>query len=202
MSSISNYSAYIKENVNIVDVVSMAGVALQHNKACCPFHNEKTASFSIHPKKNIYKCFGCGAGGDVISFVQRFYGLDFMGAVSRLNSDYCLGLELDRKKNHQSEEYKAYKRERTIQRMYADKFKRFETALIIYRRKLYRYIMNYIPPSELSDFSEEYTKAIHNINIADYYCDIMAYGTFEDKKNLINSERVKAIERSIRGIMS
>ena len=45
-----DYTEYIKENVSIIDIVERAGVNLKHNKACCPFHHEKTPSFSVHPK--------------------------------------------------------------------------------------------------------------------------------------------------------
>ena len=65
-----DYTEYIKENVSIIDIVERVGVNLKHNKACCPFHHEKTPSFSVHPKKNIFKCFGCGVGGDVIEFTK------------------------------------------------------------------------------------------------------------------------------------
>ena len=88
----TDYAEYIKERVSIVDVVERAGVNLKHNKACCPFHHEKTPSFSIHPTKNIFKCFGCGVGGDVIEFTKLFYKTDFIGAGKILNdafgSDY------------------------------------------------------------------------------------------------------------------
>ena len=47
----------------------------------CPFHNEKTPSFSVAPSRQFYHCFGCGVGGDVISFVMRVENLDFPDAV-------------------------------------------------------------------------------------------------------------------------
>ncbi len=53
-------------------------------KACCPFHKEKTPSFNVNPNLQIFKCFGCGEGGDVISFVMKHQGLDFMSAVRML----------------------------------------------------------------------------------------------------------------------
>ena len=46
----------------------------------CPFHEEKTPSFSVSPDRGTYHCFGCGAGGDAISFVRETEGLDFVGA--------------------------------------------------------------------------------------------------------------------------
>lgn len=55
--------------------------------ALCPFHNEKTASFFVVPEKGFFHCFGCGAGGDVINFVQRIEGCDFMVAVRILTGN-------------------------------------------------------------------------------------------------------------------
>ena len=52
--------------------------------ACCPFHHEKTPSFSIQPEKGFYHCFGCGESGDVFKFVQKQEGLGFMEAVKKL----------------------------------------------------------------------------------------------------------------------
>ncbi len=58
----------------------------------CPFHSENTASFSVHPEMGIFKCFGCGAGGDVFQFVMRIEGLEFPEALRSLAER--AGLEL------------------------------------------------------------------------------------------------------------
>src|SRR5437867_4161655 len=50
-------------------------------KGLCPFHDERTPSFYVHPAKNIYKCFGCGAGGDAIKFVMEYERKTFVEAV-------------------------------------------------------------------------------------------------------------------------
>ena len=63
-------------------------------KGLCPFHNEKTPSFSVDEGRQTYKCFGCGEGGDVISFVEKYYNLDFMEAMEMLAREY--GIELKR----------------------------------------------------------------------------------------------------------
>jgi DNA primase len=55
-------------------------------KACCPFHNEKTPSFTINDEKGFYHCFGCGAHGDAIRFLTDARGLQFMDAVKELAS--------------------------------------------------------------------------------------------------------------------
>jgi len=53
-------------------------------KANCPFHNERTPSFSVNPQRQIFKCFGCGAGGGVIRFVMNYENLDFVSATKKL----------------------------------------------------------------------------------------------------------------------
>jgi DNA primase len=53
-------------------------------RALCPFHREKTPSFHVNPQRQSYKCFGCGAGGDVIRFVREYEHLDFVEAVRKL----------------------------------------------------------------------------------------------------------------------
>ncbi len=66
--------------VDIADVVS-SRITLkktgQNYSALCPFHNEKSPSFSINPNKQFYYCFGCGAGGNAISFLMEHDHLDF-----------------------------------------------------------------------------------------------------------------------------
>jgi DNA primase len=77
----------IKERLSIVDVLS-SYIKLEHSgvnfKARCPFHNEKTPSFFVSPDRNNYYCFGCGAKGDIFSFVEQFEGVDFRGALKML----------------------------------------------------------------------------------------------------------------------
>lgn len=71
---------------DITEVISSYIKLDRNNKACCPFHNEKTPSFSVDRKKGIYKCFGCGVGGDAIRFVMDYDRLDFMAAVEKIAS--------------------------------------------------------------------------------------------------------------------
>src|SRR5436189_3527126 len=62
--------------------------------ACCPFHSEKTASFTVSPTKQFYHCFGCGAHGTAISFLMEYGGKTFPDAVEHLAHD--VGLEVPR----------------------------------------------------------------------------------------------------------
>lgn len=74
----------VRERNDIVDVIS-SYVALKKKGAnyfgLCPFHNEKTGSFSVSPSKQMFYCFGCGAGGNVISFIMQYENLSFPEAV-------------------------------------------------------------------------------------------------------------------------
>ena len=85
------------DRVDIVDVIS-SRVQLKKTgknlKACCPFHEEKTPSFTVAQDKQFYYCFGCGAGGNALSFVMEFDRLDFLPAVELLAKN--VGLEIPR----------------------------------------------------------------------------------------------------------
>jgi DNA primase len=75
------------DRVDIVDVVDRRVKLKKTGKnysACCPFHQEKTPSFSVNPEKQFYYCFGCGAGGNALGFVMDYENLEFPQAVEML----------------------------------------------------------------------------------------------------------------------
>ena len=86
----------IKTRIDIEEVVSDF-VSLkrkgQNLWACCPFHDEKTPSFSVAPTKGIFKCFGCGKAGDAIEFVKEIEGLNYIEAMRYLGKKYGIQLE-------------------------------------------------------------------------------------------------------------
>ena len=77
----------LKMHCDIAEVIS-SYVNLKkagHNlMGLCPFHNEKSPSFSVSPENGFFHCFGCGAGGDVITFIKRIENLDYVEAVKLL----------------------------------------------------------------------------------------------------------------------
>jgi len=84
---------------DMVEVVS-ARTALRRSSGSrymgrCPFHEERTPSFSVNPVEKLYYCFGCGKGGDVISFVRETENLDFVGAVEWLAERFRVPLEVE-----------------------------------------------------------------------------------------------------------
>jgi DNA primase len=78
----------------------------------CPFHEERTPSFGIDPVEKLYHCFGCGAGGDVFSFVMETEGLDFAGALESLADRY--GVQLEREAEDPAEAARRAARDRLL----------------------------------------------------------------------------------------
>lgn len=69
--------------------------------ACCPFHQEKTPSFSVSPTKGFYKCFGCNAAGDAITFIREIEGVSFVEAVTYLAKKY--GIPIQETEQHEQQ---------------------------------------------------------------------------------------------------
>jgi DNA primase len=91
----------VQEVRETADIVELAGARTQLRRVGgrwtgrCPFHEERTPSFSVSPEKKTYYCFGCQAGGDVITFVRETEGLDFVGAVEWLADRYRVSLDYE-----------------------------------------------------------------------------------------------------------
>jgi DNA primase len=87
----------IRERVDFVAIVQRHGVQLKkagrNFKGCCPFHNEKTPSFNVWPDDKRFYCFGCQAGGDVFTFVQRLLGKTFSDTVTDLAREVGVDIE-------------------------------------------------------------------------------------------------------------
>lgn len=82
--------SFIQELLSRIDIVNVIDACVPLKKsganyvACCPFHNEKTPSFTVSPSKQFYHCFGCGAHGSAIGFLMEYHGMGFVEAVHEL----------------------------------------------------------------------------------------------------------------------
>ena len=107
--------AQVKERTSIEDVVrehvTLRSAGPGSLKGLCPFHDEKTPSFTVRPAVGAYHCFGCGEGGDVIRFVQEVDHLSFVEAVERLAAR--AGVELRYEDGEAPQREPAGKRQRT-----------------------------------------------------------------------------------------
>ena len=92
----------VRDVVAAADMVEVVSGRTQLRRASgsrftgrCPFHEEKTPSFSVNPVDKLYYCFGCGKGGDIISFVRETENLDFVGAVEWLAERFRVSIEVE-----------------------------------------------------------------------------------------------------------
>jgi DNA primase len=128
---------FTKESIervkDAVDMVELVGARTELRRAggrmvgLCPFHDERTPSFSVNVEQKLYHCFGCGEGGDAIGFVQQTEALDFPGAVEFLATRY--GVELKREEEDPQAEERRRRRERLLRLL--------ERATIFYERYLW-----------------------------------------------------------------
>ncbi|MBR6704434.1 MAG: DNA primase [Lachnospiraceae bacterium] len=101
------------------DIVAVIGARIKLTRkganyfACCPFHNENTPSFSVSPNKQMYYCFGCGAGGNVITFLMNYDNVSFQDAMTELAGR--AGITLPEREMSEDEK----KQERTRQRYFS-----------------------------------------------------------------------------------
>jgi DNA primase len=117
---------------DIVEVVDKRVTLKKSGKnysACCPFHKEKTPSFSVQPERQFYYCFGCGAGGNAIGFIMNFDQTDFPQAVESLARDN--GMEVPREENaaatrRQSENSKLFEVLEEASKFYCQQLRRHE----------------------------------------------------------------------------
>lgn len=120
----------IKEKLTIEDVVTSyikVERAGKNLKAKCPFHNEKTPSFYVSPDRGSYYCFGCGAKGDIFTFVEQFEGLDFMGAMKLLADRAGVPIVIE-KPEHASEKERLHAIMEESTKFFEENLKKFKLA--------------------------------------------------------------------------
>ena len=116
----------VRDSADIVDVVSKYVDLKQRGPnyfGLCPFHNEKTPSFSVSPSKQIYYCFGCNAGGNVYSFLMDYQKIPFPDAVKVLAEQYNIPIELNRSEDNSE--------------LYSSLYKLHEIAMDLYQENLF-----------------------------------------------------------------
>ena len=100
----NNFTDLLRERLSIYDVVSKYVPLVKKGQnywGCCPFHNEKTPSFSVNEEKGFFHCFGCAKHGDIISFVMEYKHMDFKAAITELAEMAGLPLPTMHKKTQQ-----------------------------------------------------------------------------------------------------
>jgi len=141
MSEITFQSAVeqIKSSLDIVDVISKHVVLKKAGhiySGLCPFHNEKTPSFTVTPSKQIFKCFGCGEGGDVFTFLMKISNQSFGDMIEE--QAQALGIELPQGQSKEKTEF--HKREKEELLKMLDKTMKFYHENLLDNEKALEYL--------------------------------------------------------------
>ena len=108
----------IKAHNDIVDVIGSYIDLNEKNKALCPFHDDHSPSFSVHPDKQIYKCFSCGESGNVITFIEKINGISFAEALKLLADRAGIKIDVDAPKKTNSKLDKYYEINDTVNKYF------------------------------------------------------------------------------------
>lgn len=167
----------VKQRADIIRVAEYFGIK---KKQCCPFHKERTPSFSISQSKQIFKCFGCDVSGDCITLVSKLLNINAYESAKQINNICLLGIDFGQPTPKY--EVNRYKQKQEAK----EKFKKWhnETLQLLCD---YLHSLNGI---------EKY----QNQDIIEYYIDLLIYGTEEDWLWFKKTEEgwCKEIERRIR----
>tara|TARA_B100000676_G_scaffold313421_1_gene394513 strand:- start:365 stop:2131 length:1767 start_codon:yes stop_codon:yes gene_type:complete len=146
--------SFIQDLLNRVDIVEVIERHVPLKKAganhvaCCPFHNEKTPSFTVSPTKQFYHCFGCGAHGNAVGFMMEYIGMDFVEAVNILASN--VGIQVPDQESTENQRESGYRdnvksKENSFQdmfdlmnvitRFYKDKLKNSERGISYLKKR-------------------------------------------------------------------
>ena len=187
-----------KNKLDIVEVAEYYGIELnKQNKCCCPFHTEKTPSFSISRKKQMFHCFGCNISGDVISLTQNLLHLPTsLDAVKQLNADFSLGLNLaPHKPTKQERQYQAARSQRKVLSAKWDEWKDTAIKNVIAYIKLLEQFHTYFAPKDINDeLHPLFIKSCQEISFTQYLYDCMIQADENEWQDIFKTNK-KEVER-------
>ena len=189
----------VRTRNDIVDIVSQY-VNLKKKGAnyfgLCPFHNEKSPSFSVSPSKQMYYCFGCGATGDAVDLTAKLFGIGLREAAVKLAEDF--GLNYD---SRQKPSVRPRIREPTPEQKYQKGENHCYKVLTDYFHLLREWEKKYAPKQPDEEWNPLFAEALYKKNYIEYLLDILLYGSLEERKALVAEQRkeVLKLEQRIAG---
>lgn len=151
----------VKSKVDIIKVAQYFGLNLNRaNKCKCLWHKEKTASLSFSSSKQIFKCFGCGVGGDCITLVEKLLNINAYEAAKQINNIFGLGVDFGNKTSNL--EVNRYMQEQKA----IERFKNWHNETL-------QMLCDYL-------HSLKGVKKLQQQEIIEYFIDLLIFGTEED----------------------
>lgn len=151
----------VKQKVDIIKAAEYLGLELNRAKQCkCIWHNERTASLSFSQSKQIFKCFGCGQAGDVITLISKVLNINALESAKQLNRIFGLGIDFGK----------------TTSNFELNKYRQRQKA----REKFYKW------HNETLQLLCDYVHSLRGIkkykeqDMIEYYIDLLIFGTEED----------------------
>ena len=182
----------VRTRNDIVDIVSQY-VNLKKKGAnyfgLCPFHNEKSPSFSVSPSKQMYYCFGCGATGDAVDLTAKLFGIGLREAAVKLAEDF--GLNYD---SRQKPSVRPRIREPTPEQKYQKGENHCYKVLTDYFHLLREWEKKYAPKQPDEEWNPLFAEALYKKNYIEYLLDILLYGSLEERKALVAEQRKEVLK--------
>ncbi len=189
----------VKEQLKLRDVAAYYGLRVNRaGFASCPFHKERTPSMKLYDDH--FYCFGCQSSGDVISLVEKLFGLQPLDAAKKLQHDFGLAeVPYDYEKESQAHR----ERQKSIRKEL--EFKRWKAATYLlladYCHLLRKWKEEYAPKNHEEPFHPLFVESMQELDKIEHYCDLFLYGTDTDIKEFREYEerQVKRIADRIHG---
>jgi DNA primase len=187
----------IKELVDVPMVARHYGIEVNRsNMAICPFHSERTPSCKLY-EKNFY-CFGCGEHGDVITLVQKLFGLTPVEAVRQINSDFCLNLDVDKPPNKTDI---ARLEKQKSERLAYEQWENYAYKVLNDYLWLMRdFAQRFAPENPDDETHERFVYSMHNLDYAEYIAEEFLMADKEEKMSM--KDEVERIERETNRLKS
>ena len=187
-----DYASEIKDRLTLLEIARHYGFTPnRQGRMPCPFHNGKDPNLGL--KDRYYNCFVCGAKGDAIKFVQELFGLNFSDTISKINSDFSLGLpigqKIDRRKQLEMERLSFQRRQKAKQEE-AERQQIEDAYWAAFNewKRLDDNRLNYAPNSPTEPLHPLFVEALNNIAGAEYNLSCAEIARYEyENRNSCNS---------------
>ena len=168
-----DYATEIKERLDTADVLEAYGIHIDRKgRAVCPFHDDNTPSMQVYSGSKGYHCFACGENGDILTFVQKYFGISFLKSCEKLNNDFALGLPIGqrisvREQRKMEQATRERKEKRKAEKAMQERLERDYWAAFDEWARLDNQLRKYRPQSATETLNPLFVEALQRIGLAD-----------------------------------